>query len=564
MYRNRTRAVLTVLALATIANAQCDCKCFPGEDCWPTTEQWNDFNKTVGGKLIATVPLAASCHDDGFGSYDEARCTEIQNKWLDPETHLQDSASVMAPFFANRSCDPFTDIHSQCVVGTYVQYAVKVASAADVSAGIKFVNEHNIRLVIRNTGHDYNGKSTGAGALSLWMADLKDIEIKDWTDKIYNGKAIKMGAGVHVGEAYKAADAQGLQVVGGECSTIGISGGYSQGGGHSALSSRHGLAADQALEWELVTGTGEHLVANRENNADLYWALSGGGGGTYAVVLSLTSKAHRDTPTAGANLTFTSEGISQDAYYEAISSFHASLPKLVDAGVTSIWYFSNETFAISPLTGPNITVDQLKHFLAPLVNKLDELDIEYSSFFGQFDTYLSFFDAMFTPIQVGTAQYGGRLIPRSVVETNNTALTAAYRSINAQGAQFIGVAVNASLATAGYPENAVNPAWRSTLIDTVITTPWNFSAPWESMLANQKTMTETLIPKLQELTPNGAAYLNEADFRQPDWKDVFYGANYVQLESIKNKYDPDHIFYATTAVGSDYWTLQEDGRLCKS
>lgn len=480
------------------------------------------------------------------------------------DTSYHDSASIMAPFFANQSCDPFTERSAQCVLGTYVQYSINVQTAYDIAAGINFANDRNIRLTIRNTGHDYNGKSTGAGALGLWMQNLKDIEIKDWSDDYYTGKAIKMGAGVLGGEAYKAADAEGLQVVGGECPTVGIAGGYSQGGGHSALSSRHGLGADQTLEWEVITGTGEYLKANRENNTDLYWALSGGGGGTYAVVLSLTSKAFEDTPTAGANLTFTSEGVSQEAYYEAISTFHASLPESADAGVMSVWYFTNETFAISPLTGPNVTVDQLKGFLAPLMNKLDELEIEHTSYFGQFDTYLSFFDAMFAPIQVGIAQYGGRLIPRSVVEDNNQALTDAYRAINEQGAQFIGVAVNASLATAGHPDNAVNPIWRDTLIDTVITTPWNFTAPWDEMLANQDLMTDVLMPKLAELTPNGAAYLNEADFRQPDWKEVFYGPNYDKLEAIKNKYDPNHLFYAITAVGSDYWEVAEDGRLCKA
>lgn len=319
----------------------------------------------------------------------------IANSYADP-------SSVMAPFFANGSCDPFTERSAQCVLGTYVQYSVNVSSAADVSAGINFANRRNIRLVIRNTGHDYNGKSTGAGALSLWMHGLKDIEIKDWTDKHYTGKAIKMGAGVLGGEAYIAADAEGLQVVSGECRSVGIAGGYTQGGGHSALSSRHGMAADQTLEWEVVTGTGEYLIANRETNTDLYWALSGGGGGTYATVLSLTSKAHQDTPTSGANLTFTSEGVSQDAYYEAITTWHLSLADAVDAGTMSVWFFTNESFILSPMTGPNVTVDQLKDLLRPLMEKLDELDIKYTSFFGQFGSYLEHFNTMFAPIQVGT------------------------------------------------------------------------------------------------------------------------------------------------------------------
>ncbi len=84
------------------------------------------------------------------------------------------------------------------------------------------------------------------------------------------------------------------------------------------------------------------------------------------------------------------------------------------------------------------------------------------------------------------------------------------------------------------------------------------------MLANQQKMTHDFIPRLAALTPNGACYLNEGDFLQPDWKDVFYGPNYDRLLSIKNKYDPFHMFYAITAVGSDYWAPQSDGRLCRA
>ncbi|KAK3674091.1 hypothetical protein LTR78_005938 [Recurvomyces mirabilis] len=547
-----------------VAQAQ-KCRSYPGDASWPTTAQWTAFNKTINGRLVATVPLAAPCHDDKWAKYNNATCTSLQASWLEPQEHYDSSSSVMAPFFANQSCDPFQPRSAQCVIGSYVQYAVNVSCAQDVSAAIKFATKNNIRLVVRNTGHDYNGKSTGSGALGIWLHHLKDISFKDWSDSHYNGKAIKLGAGVQGFEAYNAADAIGLQVVGGECPTVGIAGGYTQGGGHSALASKHGLAADQVLEWEVITGTGDYLVANRQQNSDLYWALSGGGGGTYGVALSMTSKAHVDTPTSAMNLTFLSTNTTQDKYYEAISTFHSSLPAIVDAGGMSVWYFTNQSFAISPITGPNITVSQLKVLLQPLISKLEELDIAYTSYFGQFSGYLKEYHAMQGPIDVGIAQYGGRLIPRSVVQHNNSALTEAYRFINNQGAQFIGVGINTSFKTAGDVNNSVNPGWRTALIDTVITTPWSFTAPWADMLANQKLMTNVLIPKLAELTPNGSCYLNEGDFNQPDFQDVFYGANYQRLLSIKNKYDPNHMFYAVTAVGSEYWVPQPNaGRLCKA
>ena len=84
------------------------------------------------------------------------------------------------------------------------------------------------------------------------------------------------------------------------------------------------------------------------------------------------------------------------------------------------------------------------------------------------------------------------------------------------------------------------------------------------MVENQYKMTDDFIPRLAALTPGGGCYLSEGDFRQPNWQQVFYGANYDRLLSIKQTYDPDHLFYATTAVGSDYWTVEPDGRLCRS
>jgi FAD/FMN-containing dehydrogenase len=283
----------------------------------------------------------------------------------------------MAPFFANASCDPFTTPDTQCTLGTYVQYAVNASCVQDYQKTLDFAQEKNIRLVIRNTGHDYLGKSTGAGAIALWTHNIKDIEIVEYKSGNYEGPAMKTGAGVQGFEAQNAAHKQGLLVVTGNCPTVGIAGGYTQGGGHSPLSSKFGLAADQVLEWEVVTGEGKFMVASPSENPDLYWALSGGGGGTYAAVLSMTVKAYPDLPTAGGNLTFTTEGISQEAFYDAVQLFLTTLPNLVDAGVVPIWLVVPGLFLVQPIIAPGMTKDELQSLLEPTLARLKESGISH-------------------------------------------------------------------------------------------------------------------------------------------------------------------------------------------
>ena len=282
---------------------------------------------------------------------------------------------------------------------------------------------------------------------------------------------MKMGAGVQAFEAYAAADQHGLAVVGGECPTVGLAGGYTQGGGHSALSSMYGLAADQTLEWEVFTGDGQLIKASRTENTDMYWALSGGGGGTYGVVWTMTSKAHKDIPLVGFNLTFTSAGVSKDAYYKAIEQYHALIPDVTRAGGSSVHYFSNSSFAIGPITFPGeLATNDVQNLLQPLTDYLKSAGIKYEQNNIDFPGYLSAYGAMFpNSLELsGINLYGGRLIPVSVIETNNEALTAVARNIAEDGCVFTGVGINVSLAVAGDVDNAVLPAWRDNAMDAVV------------------------------------------------------------------------------------------------
>ena len=183
-------------------------------------------------------------------------------------------------------------------------------------------------------------------------------------------------------------------------------------------------------------------------------------------------------------------------------------------------------------------------------------------FVNEYTNYLDTYNAMNPPIPTSDIQIGGRWIPRSLVEQNNSALTAALRTINEKGGGATGLALNVSHQVAGFPYNSVNPGWRDTLFDMLIYTEYNYT-DWDLDLANQQLMTHELIPLLEELTPGGGAYLNEADFQQPNFQQTFYGPNYNRLNAIKDKYDPTHMFYALTGVGSEYWTVAQDGRLCK-
>lgn len=354
------------------------CKCFPGDadGCWPSSQEWAAFNETIGGRLVATIPIAAVCHEDSFATYNPDACNALRNNWGFPETHYTSSSSPMADWFANSSCDPFTEPSERCVLGTYVQYAVRGTGVSDFQAALAFADKHNIRLVIRNTGHDYLGKSTGAGALALWTHYMKDISLIDnYTSTAYSGTAMKIGAGVQVFEAYAAAAQAGLAVVGGDCDTVGLAGGYSQGGGTGPLVSVFGMGADQVLEWEVVTAAGSHLIASPIENEDLYWALSGGGGGTYAAVVSATIRAHPTMKVSGASLTFITA--DDDILGDVFTSFLSTLPGLVDAGAWVSFLVLTNVFEINPILAPNMNAQQLQDMLNPFILTLNRTGVTY-------------------------------------------------------------------------------------------------------------------------------------------------------------------------------------------
>jgi len=101
---------------------------------------------------------------------------------------------------------------------------------------------------------------------------------------------VRLGTGVQLSEAYKWLAMYNLTIIGGICGSVSAIGGYLQGGGHSPLSRWKGMTVDQVLEYDVVTADGQRQTVSACQNNDLFWALSGGGGSTYAIVLSAVSR----------------------------------------------------------------------------------------------------------------------------------------------------------------------------------------------------------------------------------------------------------------------------------
>ncbi|KAI0413623.1 putative FAD-dependent isoamyl alcohol oxidase [Xylaria grammica] len=563
-------ALAGMCALALLTGVDAACRSIPGDADWPSSEHWTALNTTVQGRLIQTVPQASICHTSPFAGFDADACSTLQSTWALTETYEVKPAEFMNAYYQNQSCDPFTDSSKPCELGNYAAYSIDVTGPDDVIAAINFAHEQNVRLVVKSTGHDYVGKSTGKGALSLWMFNLKTAEvIEQYESETYTGPAMKIGSGIIGGEAIAVAAEAGYRVVGGECASVSLAGGYTQGGGHSMLNSAYGMAADNVLEWEVVTAAGEYLVATPENNTDLYWALSGGGGGTYGVVLSMTTKVYPDGPIASAILTFGFNDTAQETnYWEAVELWFQSLPTFVANNNSILLSIANDSFQVIGFTLPDQAASAVDSLLDPFIADLKRLDITYTLTPNVSTTYVNYFNSILGPIPYGpfppTEVWTSRLIPRSIVSnaTTNANLIDAFRQTVADGTFSVGCNV-ISVADAQHPDNSVLPAWRNAIAQCNPTTYWDFQAPLETNLAIKEELVSVYTPLIEEATPDSGVYLNEIDpWYKGDWKQEMYGAGYDRLLSIKQKYDPHQLLYGQFAVGSDEFSIDESGRLC--
>ncbi|KAF4975769.1 hypothetical protein FZEAL_7485 [Fusarium zealandicum] len=557
-----------------------ECKTFPGDTLWPGSMVWHVLDLITGGAVIKTIPIAASCYEN-FGVYDKSRCSKVVDQWTNSSLHIADPTSAMWPLYEGLTCQPSENPSGKCTTGGYPSYVIDARNVAHIQLAINFARSLNLRLVIKNTGHDFNGRSVGAGALSIWTHRFKSIQyLKTIKTSSYSGPALKVGAGVIGAELYEAAERYSVTAVGGEGLSVGYAGGYLAGGGHSPLSPLYGMGADQVLSIEVVTADGRFVTASEKENTDLFWALRGGGGSTFGVVTSYTVKVFPKMKAATMSFSFsTSKTVSYEAFWDAVRAYWELIPTFNDAGnyeYWNVWHTGPETltFSMVPWFAPGYTLAELKTLVAPLFNTWEELGIKFEVTESEHDSYYGAWKAGFPREVVGgvISKTAGRLFPRdNFVNPNKfNATFEALKSLSDKGGQVIGFGITGG--PGPFPDNAVNPAWRDAAMWAISVINWPEDSSWEFIAQESKKLTQEWMKPWRDVSPNSGAYASEADVTEPNFKQSFYGVSkYNRLLSIKDKVDPTGLFYALQGVGSDRWYVKDqvdgvptqNGRLCR-
>ncbi|KAF8154716.1 hypothetical protein B0H34DRAFT_676441 [Crassisporium funariophilum] len=554
--------LLATLLITAHEGRAAECRNVPGDAGFPTDAQWQELNNAVSGRLIQALPSAKFCLQRASGtcSSSDWRSANFRNTIPGAMNQInfeQDHEST-PPSLCLR------DSISTCSQGNVPLYAIKAETAGDIQNGVNFARAHNIRLSIKASGHDYLGRSTAKHSLLIHTHKLQSIQFTDnfVVGGVSKGSAVTVGSGVGLGTLYNAAGAQNKIIVGGTAATVVAAGGYAQGGGHSSLSPAYGTASDNALEnleFNVVVADGRLLKANEAENTDLFWALRGGGAGSWGVIVNATFQTYPTFTAAISTVTITAFSASTMGDIAAIHARHIfdwdalgvgqyfyviSLGTSYTALVSSYFPRSTTTQATSAMRS---FISDVRARGGLVISSVTSTNIN-EALAADDDT-------------VGSSMFmGSRLVPASIYQSSPTTVGQVYTELLNAGAPAIlcnlvagdcnedihafegKVAANANISS------ALHPAWRTAKTHVIITNNFDENATPAQAATARNLFKTTQLPMLKRLSPENAAYSNEADTVEDDFKTTFYGANYARLDEIKQKYDPDDLFIVTAGA----------------
>ena len=336
--------------------------------------------------------------------------------------------------------------------------------------------------------------------------------------------------------------------------------------------------------------------------------------GTFGVITSLVEKAFPQTSVASGSISFSTipsrnqptTGLPTETFWEGMKAYWNYTLAICDAGglgYNFVRHGANPTnpdvqgvsFTVS-ISLPGRTAAEYRTFIRPLLEQLNDIGIPVAV--PQIQTLSApELDEERPPSlrrtrraqgeQVGHTLIASRLWPRSSFSTPSTLQTshlAMRRFVETAGYDIHGQNYAPTRAVSGNPDNAVHPAFRTTVLHMQ---GYEVGAYWDGIntitgddngmedLARRHDRLQEWMQTWRDITPGSGAYMNEGDMQEPDWKDAFYGSNYERLVDVKREWDPEGVFWAISGVGSDEWVVRgsgggrdglytQDGRMCRA
>lgn len=477
-------------------------------------------------------------------------------------------------------------------------YAVAANSAADVATAVNFARETGVRLVVKGGGHSYFGNSNAAGSLLVWTRSMRSIELHD--DFVGEGcppdprlrPAVSIGAGATWGQVYEAVSVRNNQYVqGGGCLTVGVAG-LVLGGGFGSFSKAFGTGAANLLEAEVVTADGRVRVVNRCREPDLFFALKGGGGGTFGVVTRLTLRTH-DLPSTVGAVQFSVSARSDEAWHALVTRL---LGFYADALFNSNW---GEQLRFEPGRKLSVSMmfqgldgEQARFVWAPLFAWIGERPDDFT-FAGEpaiiaaagrslwdpdflrsipgvvksDDRAGASASSVFWSADAGEAgqvlyAYQSTWLPARLLERQEQAalvdaLVAASAAWPVSLHTNKGLAGGTDSAIAMTRDTATNPAVLDAfalLICAANAPPaWPGIPGYEPNLVRgrvEAAQVARAMAPIRALVPGAGTYMSESDYFERDWKQAYWGEHYPQLAATKRHYDPSSTFRTHNGVES--------------
>jgi FAD/FMN-containing dehydrogenase len=489
-------------------------------------------------------------------------------------------------------------------------YAVAVRNADDIAAAVNFARENNLRLVIKGGGHSYQGTSNASDSLLIWTRPMHDVTIQN--DFVARGckatqasqRAVTVGSGTIWLQAYDAVTTKaGAYVQGGGCTTVGVAG-LVQSGGFGSFSKHYGMAAAGLLEAEVVTADGKVRIANPCTNPDLFWALKGGGGGTFGAVSKLTLSV-RELPELAGGANFIVKASSDDAYRRLIRHFVGFYR---DALFNDHWgeqaHFSPDNKLEISMVHLGLDTEQSRRVWQPFLNWLAQSSTAYTlesqpeigsmpfRHWWDVDWRTEHHQSVFkadsrsgaSPInvwwngdagQVGWVVWGFESLwmPASLLQDDSqeklaNALFLASRFSEVELHFNKGLAGAPSEAIEAAKDTAMNPSVCGAFALAIVADGQGPAYPGipnhEPDVAKGRKAADTVhrcMNELRDVASSGGAYVSESNFFESDFEHSYWGTNHARLAQIKKKYDPDGLFFVHNGVGSEQWTSDGFTRL---